>query len=64
MKFPKWRNMKINLKFLKTDATDGSDIQLGKRVCGKHPWKSNIRKKGRGKTLTKILKAARQKHSS
>jgi len=56
--------MKINFKFLKTDATDGSDMQLGKRVCGKHPWKSNIRKKERGKTLTKILKATRQKHSS
>jgi len=32
------------------------------RVCSKHPWRSNIWKKGRGKNSTTILKASHQKH--
>ena len=31
-------------------------------LCSKHPWRSNIRKKGRGKTSTTILKVSFQKH--
>jgi len=34
------------------------------QVCSKHPWRSNIQKKGHGKTSTTILKASCQKHRS
>jgi len=33
-------------------------------VCSRHPWRCNIRKKGRGKTSTAVLKTGHQKHRS
>jgi len=35
-----------------------------RQACSKHPWRSSIQKKGRGKTSTTVLKASCQKHRS